>query len=84
MLFRSLRRRLRAAVHRVTTQGDAAELTWHGRPMDAGELAGRIAFTGVAHPEESRALAASLREGLAGKRGRRRRRRGGGADGDAP
>jgi hypothetical protein len=32
--------------------------------MHAGELAGRIAFAGVAHPGESRALAARLREGL--------------------
>ena len=61
---RKLRRRLRAAVHRVATQGAGAELEWHGRPMHAGELAGRIAFAGVAHPGESRALAARLREGL--------------------
>lgn len=81
---RKLRRRLRAAVHRVATRGGAAELTWHGRAMDAGELAGRIAFAGVAHPEESRALAAQLREGLAGKRRRRRRRGGAAPGGDAP
>ena len=74
---RKLRRRLRAAVHRVATQGAAAELEWHGRPMHAGELAGRIAFAGVAHPDESRALAARLREGLA------RKRRGGKAGGGA-
>ena len=57
-------RRRRAAVHRVATQGAGAELEWHGRPMHAGELAGRIAFAGVAHPGASRALAARLREGL--------------------
>ncbi|MFM8678171.1 MAG: reverse transcriptase domain-containing protein [Alphaproteobacteria bacterium] len=78
---RKLRRRLRAAVHRVATQGATAELEWHGRPMHAGELAGRIAFAGVAHPAESRALAARLREGLAHKP---RRRKGGKPVGDAP
>lgn len=71
---RKLRRRLRAAVHRVATQGAGAELEWHGRPMHAGELAGRIAFAGVAHPGESRALAARLREGLERKPRKRRGR----------
>ena len=67
---RRLRRRLRAAVHRVALHGAAAELTWHGRPMDPGELAGHVAFIGIAHPEESRALAEQLRAGP-----KRRRRR---------
>jgi hypothetical protein len=63
-----LRRRLRAAVHRVALHGAAAELSWHGRPMHLGELAGHVAFLGVAHPEESRALAARVRDGLAARR----------------
>lgn len=79
---RKLRRRLRAAVHRVATQGGGAELEWHGRPMHAGELAGRIAFAGVAHPEESRALAARLREGLDRKPRTPRKRRGHGQAGE--
>lgn len=70
---RRLRRRLRAAAHRVALHGAAAELTWHGRPMSAGELAGHVAFIGVAHPEESRALAAKLRAGSAGRRRRTRK-----------
>jgi retron-type reverse transcriptase len=65
---RRLRRRLRAAVHRVALHGAAAELSWHGRPMHLGELAGHVAFLGVAHPEESRALAARVRDGLAARR----------------
>jgi retron-type reverse transcriptase len=60
---RRLRRRLRAAAHRVARDGAAAALTWNRRPMNAGELAGHIAFIGVAHPEESRALAAALAAG---------------------
>ena len=59
---RRLRRQLRAAVHRVARQGGAAELSLHGRPMSVGELAGHVAFIGVAHPEESRSLARQLRE----------------------
>ncbi len=65
---RKLRRRLRAAAHRVALHGAAAELSWHGRPMHLGELAGHVAFLGVAHPGESRALAARVRDGLAARR----------------
>jgi hypothetical protein len=36
--------------------------------MHLGELAGHVAFLGVAHPEESRALAARVRDGLAARR----------------
>jgi retron-type reverse transcriptase len=71
---RRLRRRLRAAAHRVALHGAGAELTWHGRPMNPGELAGHVAFIGIAHPEESRALAERLRAGLS--RNRRGARKG--------
>jgi retron-type reverse transcriptase len=70
---RRLRRRLRAAAHRVALHGASAELTWHGRPMNPGELAGHVAFIGIAHPEESRALAERLRAGLTRKRRRARK-----------
>jgi retron-type reverse transcriptase len=62
---RRLRRQLRAAAHRVARHGTAAELSLHGRPMNLRELAGHVAFIGVAHPEESRALAQQLRAGRA-------------------
>jgi retron-type reverse transcriptase len=66
---RRLRRQLRAAVHRVAHHGAGAQLSLHGRPMHLGELAGHVAFIGVAHPEESRALARQLRAGRAIGRG---------------
>lgn len=59
---RVLRRRLRAAVHRATTD-EKPGLTWHGCEMPVQELEGRIAFVGVAHPELAQGLRASLRAG---------------------
>jgi retron-type reverse transcriptase len=58
---RTIRRRLRAAVHRAASQNLPSELVWHGRSMSVQQLEGRIAFAGVAHPEEARRLAGELR-----------------------
>lgn len=56
-LVRTLRRRLRAAVHH-RLRGRAP--FWHGKPMTDRELLGRIAFLGQTQPTE----AASLRQAL--------------------
>lgn len=49
-LPRTVRRRLRAAVHRFS-QGK--EVHWHGKPMSKEQLIGRLAFLNQAHPEEA-------------------------------
>jgi len=59
---RTVRRRLRAAVHRATSKNAADKLVWHGRKMSIQQLEGRIAFTGVAHPEEAKALRSRLHD----------------------
>lgn len=56
-LPRRLRRRLRAAVHRRLQN---EPIHWHGKPMDAAQLAGRIAFLGLVRPEEARKLRSRL------------------------
>jgi retron-type reverse transcriptase len=58
---RTIRRRLRAAVHRATSQNLPDKLVWHSRNMSVQELEGRIAFVGVAHPQLARRLARELR-----------------------
>lgn len=58
---RSVRKRLRAAVHRATKDEGTENLTWHKCSMSIQELEGRIAFTGVAHPVEAAGLAQKLR-----------------------
>ena len=56
---RLVRRKLRAAVYRATHT--EIGLTWHKAPMNRAELEGRIAFTAIAHREESKALFEKLR-----------------------
>ena len=63
---RSVRKRLRAAIHRVGCEQSSERLTWHQRTMSIQELQGRIAFTGVAHPNEAADLAKKLRNALFG------------------
>lgn len=60
-LPRTLRRRLRAAVHSLGVKGDG-ELHWHGKPMTAGELNGRVAFLNSVDPEQGAALLRKLKE----------------------
>lgn len=56
-LPRSIRRRLRAAVHSAT-KGDAPH--WNGRPMNRNELAGRIALLNLVDKEKAAKLHAKL------------------------
>ena len=50
---RHIRRRLRAAVHRVE-QGGVAQ--WDGAEQSAAALRGRVAFVKMVHAQEGRAL----------------------------
>jgi retron-type reverse transcriptase len=52
-LPRRLRRRLRAAVHQMTKDGNPQ---WQGHPMSSNELLGRLAFLNLVQPEEAQAL----------------------------
>ena len=61
-LVRTLRRRLRAAVHH---RANGRTPFWHGKPMDDGELLGRIAFLGQTQPAEAASLRAALGPALA-------------------
>jgi hypothetical protein len=54
---RRIRRRLRAAVHRLQL-GQSA--TWHGEESDAASVKGRLAFLQLIHPDEARRLRARL------------------------
>jgi len=52
-LPRHIRRRLRAAVHQMTKDGNPQ---WQGHPMSSNELLGRLAFLNLVQPEEAQAL----------------------------
>jgi RNA-directed DNA polymerase len=56
-LVRTLRRRLRAAVHHRV---NGRTPFWHGKPIGDGELLGRIAFLGQTQPAEAAGLRAAL------------------------
>jgi retron-type reverse transcriptase len=52
-LPRGMRRRLRAAVHQMTKDGNPH---WQGQPMSSHELLGRLAFLNLVQPQEALAL----------------------------
>jgi hypothetical protein len=60
---RHIRRRLRAAVHRVE-QGGVAQ--WDGAEQSAAALCGRVAFVKMVHAQEGRALLRRLLQAGAG------------------
>ncbi len=54
---RTLRRRLRAAVHR---RSKGKEAFWHDKPMTDSELEGRLSFLNMTQPEEAERLREQL------------------------
>lgn len=54
-LPKTMRRRLRAAVHNLGQKGDR-DLHWHGKPMSASELMGRVAFLNSVDPGQGAVL----------------------------
>lgn len=59
-LPKTLRRRLRAAVHNLGRKGDG-DLHWHGKPMNASELMGRVAFLNSVDPSQGASLLRKLK-----------------------
>jgi hypothetical protein len=60
---RHIRRRLRAAVHRVEQGGEAH---WDGAEQSAAAIRGRVAFVKMVHPQEGRSLLRRLLQAGAG------------------
>jgi retron-type reverse transcriptase len=58
---RSMRRKLRAAVHNFNAKGTEV-IHWHGKPMSLAELTGRIAFLNSIDTQKGQALLAKLAE----------------------
>lgn len=58
---RSMRRKLRAAVHNFNAKGSEV-IHWHGKPMSLAELTGRIAFLNSIDTQKGQALLAKLAE----------------------
>ncbi len=58
---RSMRRKLRAAVHNFNAKGSEI-IHWHGKPMSLAELTGRIAFLNSIDTQKGQALLAKLAE----------------------
>jgi retron-type reverse transcriptase len=58
---RSMRRKLRAAVHNFNAKGSEV-IHWHGKPMSLAELTGRIAFLNSIDRQKGQALLAKLAE----------------------
>lgn len=58
---RSMRRKLRAAVHNFNAKG-CEVIHWHGKPMTLAELTGRIAFLNSIDTQKGQTLLAKLAE----------------------
>lgn len=58
---RSMRRKLRAAVHNFNAKGSEV-IHWHGKPMTLAELTGRIAFLNSIDTQKGQTLLAKLAE----------------------
>lgn len=58
---RSMRRKLRAAVHNFNAKGSDV-IHWHGKPMTLAELTGRIAFLNSIDTQKGQTLLAKLAE----------------------